>query len=462
MLKIRVPNFCGSEIEYICSVIFGEWLGVGYAIEVFDRYYILISKEDKNIKLNADFFIKASSAWLSSMSMPALPLERYSLKKLYGILNFEIHISETELPVLYGKDYISVSENSIDCGIDILGSIFFMLSRYEEVIVKERDNYNRFLAKSSIAYKEDFLFRPIVNEYLELLFALLKHLFPQIVRSERQFQICPTHDIDIPFAFLHNSNYRIIKGIAGDLLKRRSLALALATYSAWKKFRKFGFQSDLYYCFDFIMNESEKRNLKSAFYFLPSSSPEMLRKYPVTDFEMQSLLQSIDKRGHEIGIHGFYGTYLNGKAFKDDVNLLQNTLDNLGINRKVRGGRQHYLQWQNPETFNVWENAGMKYDSTLSFADMPGFRCGTCYEYSVYDCIKRKKLNLKEKPLIVMECSVIAKRYMNLGLTYKALQVFKRLKDTCKYYDGNFIILFHNTEFITTAQKEFYQKVLDC
>ncbi|UTY23924.1 hypothetical protein [Treponema denticola] len=185
-------------------------------------------------------------------------------------------------------------------------------------------------------------------------------------------------------------------------------------------------------------------------------------KYPVTLPEMTSLLRGIDKHGHEIGIHGFYGTYLDKKAFNDDIRLLQNTCDSLGIEQRIGGGRQHYLQWQNPDTFNVWESAGMEYDSTLSFADMPGFRCGSCYEYSVYDCVKRKKLKLKEHPLIAMECSIIAERYMNLGLTDQALEVFKQLKAKCRFYKGNFVLLFHNTELIADKQKEFYIKVLDC
>lgn len=55
-----------------------------------------------------------------------------------------------------------------------------------------------------------------------------------------------------------------------------------------------------------------------------------------------------------------------------------------------------------------------------------------------------------------------AERYMNLGLTDDALQVFKSLKAKCKYYNGNFVLLFHNTEFLTEAQKQFYIEVLDC
>ena len=61
-----------------------------------------------------------------------------------------------------------------------------------------------------------------------------------------------------------------------------------------------------------------------------------------------------------------------------------------------------------------------------------------------------------------MDCSVIADRYMDLGMTDQALQVFKDLKYHCKYYSGDFVLLFHNTEFITEEQRRFYIEVLDC
>lgn len=462
MLKITVPKFCVSEIEYTCYVVFTEWFGIDYVIQTLEQDFILISRNEKSLKLNADFFVKASNNWLASETMPDVPLKNYNLDELKAILHNEIHICESEFPVLYGVPEITIAENSIDCRIDVLGSIFFMLSRYEEIVVKERDQHNRFSAKSSIAYKENFLFRPIVNEYVELLFALLNHLVPQLQRKKMQFRIYPTHDVDVPFQYLNISIPRLVKHMGGDVLRRKSVLLAFDTLSRWNKVNNGKVEDDPYYSFDFIMTQSEKRGLKSAFYFLPSGSPEMVMQYSVSLSEMQTLLQTIDKRGHEIGIHGFYGTYLNSKAFTDDVQLLRDTLEALGIGQEIKGGRQHYLQWQNPETFVIWENAGMKYDSTLSFADMPGFRCGTCYEYSVYDCITRRKLKLKERPLIAMECSIIAERYMNLGLTDDALQVFKNLKVKCKYYNGNFVLLFHNTEFLTEAQKQFYIEVLDC
>ena len=461
MLKIKIPNFCVSEIEYTCFVVFTEWLGIEYELTQSEQNHILISFAERELKINSDFFIRASSDWLEETSMPALPLKLYNLNELKNSLSNEIHICETELPVLYGIPEIKFNKSCIDCGIDILGGIFFMLSRYEEIVVKERDEHDRFSAKSSIAYKENFLFRPIANEYLELLFALLKHLSPPLQRKKMQFKLCPTHDVDVPFTYLNMSFPTVMRRMLGDVFKRKSVKKAFQTYNCWYHVAKNELQYDPAYTFDFIMTESEKRNLKSAFYFLPSGSPDMGWKYPITVPEMHNLLQLIDKRGHEIGIHGFYGTYLNKVAFKDDVLLLQDMLQTLGISQQIQGGRQHYLQWQNPETFQVWENVGMEYDSTLSFADMAGFRCGTCYEYSVYDCIRHKRLRLKERPLIAMECSVIDERYMNLGLTENALKFFLTLKAKCHYYNGNYVILFHNDSLATEVNKAFYIKVLD-
>jgi len=49
----------------------------------------------------------------------------------------------------------------------------------------------------------------------------------------------------------------------------------------------------------------------------------------------------------------------------------------------------------------------MKCDSTLTYPEKEGFRCGTCYKYSVFNILTRKKLKLKEMPLEVMEGSLV-------------------------------------------------------
>ena len=84
-----------------------------------------------------------------------------------------------------------------------------MLTRYEEYVIKKRDNLDRFEYKESFAHKNSFLDRPIVNEYLELLWCGIRMIAPDLERRKRKYTVIPTHDIDKPFGILYDSNLQI-------------------------------------------------------------------------------------------------------------------------------------------------------------------------------------------------------------------------------------------------------------
>ena len=56
------------------------------------------------------------------------------------------------------------------------------------------------------------------------------------------------------------------------------------------------------------------------------------------------------------------------------------------------------------------------------------------YEYQMYDVVHKKKMDIRERPLIVMECSVIGKAYLNFfeGFTHQALQTMKHFRGACQ------------------------------
>ncbi|MEA1048991.1 hypothetical protein U5801_04080 [Lamprobacter modestohalophilus] len=60
------------------------------------------------------------------------------------------------------------------------------------------------------------------------------------------------------------------------------------------------------------------------------------------------------------------------------VQTLRRVPDDEGIDQPSLGGRQHFLRWETSATARLWDANGLDYDSTLSYADRPGFRCGTC------------------------------------------------------------------------------------
>ena len=130
-----------------------------------------------------------------------------------------------------------------------------------------------------------------------------------------------------------------------------------------------------------------------------------------------------------------------------------------GIEQKQWGGRMHYLRWSHPITLYGWENAGMSYDSTLSYADYAGFRCGTCFEYPAFDPIENKLLNLRIRPLIAMDVTV--RKYMGLELSRDAFEMFERLKSACKVVNGTFTLLWHNNQLETAQEREFYNSLLE-
>src|SRR5690606_5140264 len=128
---------------------------------------------------------------------------------------------EEELPVIYGDAECEISPERIRLGIDVFGSCFFMLSRYEELVIEEKDIHGRFPAKQSLAYREGFLMRPLVDEYTELLWGAINFLWPEYKRKSASGKTLVSCDVD----YLKDSGAYfpgIVKRIAGDLWIRRS------------------------------------------------------------------------------------------------------------------------------------------------------------------------------------------------------------------------------------------------
>jgi hypothetical protein len=171
-------------------------------------------------------------------------------------------------------------------------------------------------------------------------------------------------------------------------------------------------------------------------------------------------MRRIHQRGHEIGLHPSYNTCSHPEIIVSEGQRLQRICAEEGIEQPHWGGRMHYLRWQWPTTAYGWEKAGFSYDSTLSYADRPGFRCGTCHPYSMFDPVAQRPLRLIQRPLIAMECSVISSVYLGLGYGNEALDLFKLLKNRCRAVAGQFTLLWHNNSLASDVDRQLYLKVL--
>jgi len=171
-------------------------------------------------------------------------------------------------------------------------------------------------------------------------------------------------------------------------------------------------------------------------------------------------MRRVHERGHELGLHPSYNTYLDPGLLKGEAQRLKNICEAEDIEQREWGGRMHYLRWQQSTTMRAWADAGLDYDATMGYADRPGFRCGSCWEYTAFDPLAQEVLDLKIRPLIVMECTVIDKIYLGLGVGRASEDKINLLKERCRQVGGGFGILWHNSYLMSSKLKVMYKSVI--
>lgn len=459
MINIKFPNIKATEQEYILSTVLGDFLGIKFEVEPYSGKVIELTYKGSKSKLtlNTEFFIKSNHAWLKQDSMPELPLKTWdpSTDKL------SVDLMGESIPVLFGQSGLVKNSEHWHLNLDIFGSIFFMLSRYEEMITINRDEHNRFPATASTAFKSGFLDRPIVDEYVEILWACLQGLWPELKRKDRQPTNYISCDVDWPFDPALYSIKTTIRRAGSVLINSKSAIKAVNVVFRYLS-KRLGFyvKDDFREAISWIMEVNEQEGNTVAFYFITHNTSKLDSNFDFDAFEMRQLFREIYQRGHEIGIHPGYETFNNSVNFFKTVSELKRILLEESILQPHLGGRQHFLMWDTALTPHLWENNGIDYDSTLSFADKAGFRCGTSQEFTMYDIINCKPFKIKQRPLIVMECSIIWQKYEGLGYSNAAIERFKYLKNACHKYGGSFTLLWHNSHLSTLDDRKFYKELI--
>jgi hypothetical protein len=317
---------------------------------------------------------------------------------------------------------------TIRCKTDLPLIALAVLNRWEEVQSSERDQWGRFAARASVAFQEEFLHRPIVDEYGLALEQVLKVLSPNWLPSPREPRLKVSHDID-----LTGIPFRLSSAIGATVRRHRPLDTFLYLLSVLP-----GVDPPTLKTVDRIVQLSLKEGLDSAVYWMAAKPSQFDTGYSLFDRRIQTRINVFAERGVEMGLHPSFFTFGDPVLLAKEVSEWRSA-----VGEQQMGGRQHFLRWL-PQTWSDWAKAGLSYDSSVGYADCIGFRAGTCIPYRPWSLEEDQPLHLLEVPLLVMESTLIASDYMGLKKEEAVVHV-RKLAERCRAVGGVFTLLYHNS-----------------
>jgi hypothetical protein len=332
-------------------------------------------------------------------------------------------------------------------GVDLVASTFVLLTCYEEVVAAgPLDTRGRRRAEDSFALRLRLIDRAVVNEYAEQLRRDFRSTAPDLRFADHTFRgsafaLALTHDVDSLRARRAFSSRALVKTVLDGKAKE---GVGLVRQALRRRQRR-----DPYDNLDRLCEWEESVGVRSSVYLMAS---DLIgdADYRVRDVIADPAMTKLRGGQWELGFHPGHRTYVDQTAFKSELDELERALG-----YRPRGGRQHGLRFAAPYTWRYWEDAGLEYDSTIGFAEHPGFKAGICMPYRPFDILENRQLDIWELPLTLMDCTL--DRYRGLSPALAAERV-DALLATARHHCGVFVLLWHNSYF--GAENSPYHGVL--
>jgi len=416
MLLIYSPSI-SSRIEYIFDTVFYYEYGINYNVTSDLKKFLNHKGEKINYsdeRFGDEFYIKASS------------------------LLFEDFIEKKNVPISKKNDTIMLFPNgqSCDIGFDIFSSVFYMLSRYEEYLPFTPDQYGRYKAQDSLAYKNNFLQKPVVDQWLKILKEILQQKFPFLVFKTTNFKSITTYDVDVAYKFKGRNFIRNTGSMVKDLLKFNFKNIVSRYKTLANKIE------DPWDTYNYLKKIITQNNLCSVFFFLMGNSSQNDRNLSYKNNVTNKLINEI-KTFSNIGIHPSFKSSILIKKITEEKQRLENI-----SKKKITKSRQHFLKFILPETYNALAAAGIEEDYSMGFPYQPGFRAGTSKPFYFYDLNNEKATSLKIFPMTLMDSSFINSKLSQSEIINAISSLIKEIKTV----DGTFISVWHNHTVSNTGE----------
>lgn len=356
-----------------------------------------------------------------------------------GLSDLDINIQDWEDT----KCFFTTGEKSY-LPFDIFAATFYLLSRYEEYLPHVKDEYGRFLAIESLAYKNGFLHQPVVDIWAYKFRDALKERFPKYDFPKREYSIQPI--IDVPEAY-HYKQKGIMRNIGGTLKD----LLGFKFVKLYERFLVlFGFRKDPFDTYNYIINKQRNSRFKFLFFFLIGDYSTYDKGININKKSFQSLIKSVADYC-KVGLKASYFSIDNAKLLKKEKDIMESV-----INTNLTAARFSYNKVDLPKTYRNLLELEINEEYSMGYHDEIGFRAGTCTPFLFYDLDYEIQTPLKLCPFQVMDFALLK----TASLLDKE-QKLSRLMDAIKQVDGTFTFVFHNYTFSSRMRWKGFKKLFN-
>lgn len=305
----------------------------------------------------------------------------------------------------------------------VLTECFEVLSCQEELFSK-KDNLGRFLGKYSLRKN---IQKPIVNYLAKMLESKYADK-SETLKAEKGFFVVLSHDVD---NITDKNIYVLLSRLAKCLHYLKKLQLKRCIRQLKFTFKRFISRNNPYYNFDKYMSIEEDFGFRSTFFFMCGKKGRYGARYNIE--QVKQIMRKMSEQGWEVGLHTNYDSYDDVEKIKIEKAAVEKALGG-----EIFGCRNHYLRFKVPDTWEKLKEAGFKYDSSLGFTDMTGFRAGIAFPFLPYNLSEEHIIRIMEIPLAIMDVAILPDK----GPENAWLEI-KNILDETKNVNGVIAINFH-------------------
>lgn len=332
-----------------------------------------------------------------------------------------------------------------DLGFDVFSAVFYLLTRYEEYTEHEPDEYGRYAHWNSLAWKESFLNKPLIDIWLLKFKQVLTTKFTSIKLQTTNFEFLPTYDIDIAWSYKNKGFWR---NIAASVQHPSTIPQRLSVL--------FGNKKDPYDAYDWLQQLHQQHALQPIYFFLAAEENSEYDKN--ISPKKKAMLQLTRDTAEQavIALHPSVQTNTGKELLLKEKLTLQRI-----SNKVITASRHHYIKFHLPHSYRELIAAGITDDYSMGYGTVNGFRASTSHSFLWYDLEKEEITSLRIHPFAFMEANSFYELHQS---PTEALEEAKQLAEEVRNINGIFISIFHNhflgTDTMFKGWREMYEKLI--